>query len=127
MSFTVVPDELRAHASHLDGLVDRLDTAVAAANQVAMDDKAYGVLCAFLPPIVRAVTQNDATDALKAAVDGMKTTADNVRTAAGSYDEQDQTNAAPFEAQLREDDTTASTPARNPHLRFGVVAREAEA
>jgi Excreted virulence factor EspC, type VII ESX diderm len=101
MSYEVVPDDLRAHASHLDGLVDRLNTAVSAAGSVTMDDHAYGLLCAFLPPIVKATTEQHATDTLHAAVDGMSTTADNVRTAASNYDEQDQANAEPFQAQLR--------------------------
>ncbi|NKQ51275.1 ESX-1 secretion-associated protein [Amycolatopsis sp. K13G38] len=102
MSFEVVPDELRAHGSHLDGLVDRLHTAVDAAKTVTLDDEAYGLLCGFLPPIVNATTQDDATDTLNAAVEGVSTIADNVRTAATSYDDQDQTNAQPFQAQLRE-------------------------
>lgn len=105
-SFEVVSSELRAHASHLDGLSDRLNTAVSAAGQVSMDNQAYGILCAFLPPIVNATTQQDATDALKAAVEGMSTTADNVRTAASNYDEQEQSNAAPFQAQLDADGTS---------------------
>jgi uncharacterized protein YukE len=109
MSFEVVPDELRAHASHLDGLTDRLSTAADAANTVVMDDEAYGLLCSFLPPIVNATTQQDATDALKAAVEGMSTTADKLRTAATSYDQEDNTNAQPFEEQLRSGE--AATPA----------------
>ncbi|GAB3568643.1 type VII secretion target [Amycolatopsis endophytica] len=108
MSYEVDPDELRTHASHLDGLTDRLNTAVDAANTVAMDDSAYGLLCAFLPPIVNATTQDDAVAALKAAVEGVQITADNVRTAATSYEEQDQTNAEPFQRQLRE--ATTVTP-----------------
>ncbi|WP_236795140.1 type VII secretion target [Amycolatopsis sp. GM8] len=100
MSFEVVPDELRTHASHLDGLKDRLSTAADAAHTVVMDNGAYGLICSFLPPIVNATTQDDATDALKSAVEGMTTTADNVRSAASSYDEQDKSNAQPFERQL---------------------------
>lgn len=118
MSFEVVPDELRTHASHLDGLTDRLNTAVDAASTVVMDDSAYGLLCAFLPPIVNATTQQDATDALKAGVEGMTTTADNVRTAASNYDEQDETNAEPFEAQLRSDSGTLTK------TRVGTVVSE---
>ncbi|MDQ0383104.1 type VII secretion target [Amycolatopsis thermophila] len=102
MSYEVNPGELRTHASHLDGLTDRLGTVVDAANTVVMDDSAYGLLCAFLPPIVNATTQGDAVDALKAAVEGMRTTAGNVRTAATGYEEQDRTNAEPFQRQLRE-------------------------
>ena len=108
MSFEVVPDELRTHASHLGGLVDRLNTAVDAAGTVTMDDSAYGLLCAFLPPIVNAATQDQATETLKAAVEAMTTTADNVRTAASSYDDQDRTNAEPFQAHLREGTVASS-------------------
>jgi hypothetical protein len=99
-SFTVVSDELRAHASHLDGLVDRLNTAVSAANTVSMDNSCYGILCQFLPPIINAVTQQHATDALKASVTGMTDVAANVRTAATNYDQQDQEAGAPFQASL---------------------------
>jgi excreted virulence factor EspC (type VII ESX diderm) len=113
-SFEVVSDELRAHASHLDGLRDRLNTAVSAAGQVSMDNEAYGILCSFLPPIVNATTQQHATDTLNAAVEGMSTTADNVRTAAASYDDSEQSNAAPFKAQLAGDDGTAAQPALAP-------------
>ncbi|TNC29675.1 type VII secretion target [Amycolatopsis alkalitolerans] len=119
MSFEVVPDELRTHASHLDGLSDRLNTAVNAAGTVVMDSEAYGLLCSFLPPIVNATTQQDATDTLKSAVEGMSTTAGNVRTAASSYDERDKGNARPFEAQLRSD-ATATRMAR----RIGTAVAE---
>jgi excreted virulence factor EspC (type VII ESX diderm) len=111
MSFQVVSDELRAHASHLDGLTDRLNTAVSAAGQVTMDTEAYGVLCAFLPPIINAVTEQHATDTLHAAVQGMTDTANNVRTAASSYDDAEQSNAAPWKAQLSADgSSTGGTP-----------------
>ncbi|HET6503747.1 MAG TPA: ESX-1 secretion-associated protein [Amycolatopsis sp.] len=99
-SFTVVSDELRAHASHLDGLVDRLNTAVSAANTVSMDNSSYGILCQFLPPIINALTQQHATDTLKSSVTGMSDMATNVRTAGSSYDQQDQAAAAPFQASL---------------------------
>ncbi|GHE90313.1 hypothetical protein GCM10017786_23240 [Amycolatopsis deserti] len=102
MSYEVNPDELRTHGSHLDALSDRLNTAVDAANTVVMDDSAYGLLCAFLPPIVNATTQGDAVEALKAAAEGVRIIAGNIRTAATSYEEQDATNAEPFERQLRE-------------------------
>jgi hypothetical protein len=94
MPFEVVPDDLVAHASHLDGLVERLNTVVSAAAS-AMSDDAYGLLCAFLPPIVNP-TGERAADVLKAAVEGIQTSADNVRTAASSYQEGDDSNAAPF-------------------------------
>jgi uncharacterized protein YukE len=93
--FAVVPEELAAHASHLDGLVDRLNTALSAAGS-AMSDDAYGLLCAFLPPIVNP-TGDKAAETLKAAIDGVRTTADNIRTTAKSYQDSDQDNAKPFD------------------------------
>ncbi|MEV6905329.1 type VII secretion target [Amycolatopsis sp. NPDC051372] len=94
--FELVPDELRAHSAHLDGLVDRLNQAMSAARSVSVDNSAYGILCAFLPPVVNATTQQHANDTLGAAVKGMSSTADNIRTAAASYDQQEHSAATPF-------------------------------
>ncbi|MEV6908272.1 type VII secretion target [Amycolatopsis sp. NPDC051071] len=98
-SFDVDPDDLVAHASHLDGLVDRLDTAYGATGS-AMSAEAYGLLCAFLPPIVNP-TGERAAEAIKAAAEGVQATADNVRTAAKSYQEGDQANAEPFNRDFK--------------------------
>lgn len=99
MSFDVVVDDLRTHASHLDGLRDRLSTAVSAANTVSMSDDAYGLLCSFLPPIVNPMEQ-EGIDSLNAATEAVGTTAGNVRLAADYYDDSDQANAKPFAATL---------------------------
>jgi hypothetical protein len=100
MSYEVVAEELTAHASHLDGLTDRLNTAVDAANAVSMSDEAYGLLCSFLPPKVNPMEQ-EGLDALKAASEGVKTTADNVRTTAKDYQDTDEGNSGSFEPLLR--------------------------
>lgn len=92
--FRVEPDDLVAHASHLDGLVDRLNAAAQAANY-AMSDDAYGVLCAFLPPIINP-TGEKAKEAISGAIEGVQATADNVRTAAKSYQEGDEGQSKPF-------------------------------
>lgn len=92
--FGVEPDELVAHASHVDGLVDRLKTAVSAA-ETAMSDDAYGLLCAFLPPIVNP-TGEQAKDTVSAAVEGVQQIADNVRVAAAAYRENEQASKASF-------------------------------
>ncbi|MFJ8912181.1 type VII secretion target [Amycolatopsis sp. NPDC102389] len=97
-SFEVDPDDLTAHASHLEGLVDRLNTAHAATGS-AMSSDAYGLLCAFLPPIVNPAGER-AAETIKAAVEGIQSTADNVRTAAKSYVDGDKTNAEPFKADF---------------------------
>ncbi|KDN20999.1 type VII secretion target [Amycolatopsis rifamycinica] len=96
--FEVEPDDLIAHASHVESLVDRLGTASSAAD-TAMSDHAYGLLCAFLPPIIRP-TNEQAKDALTASAEGVRGLADNVRSAAQSYREGEEGNAQPFERQL---------------------------
>ncbi|ADJ46999.1 hypothetical protein AMES_5174 [Amycolatopsis mediterranei S699] len=96
--FEVEPDDLVAHASHVESLVDRLNTASSAAD-TAMSDHAYGLLCAFLPPIIRP-TGEQAKDALTASTEGVRGLADNVTSAAKSYQEGEEGNAQPFERQL---------------------------
>ncbi|MFG1647217.1 type VII secretion target [Amycolatopsis sp. NPDC049252] len=96
--FEVDSDDLVAHASHVEGLVDRLNTALSASDS-AMSDHAYGLLCAFLPLIIRP-TGEQAQDTLKASVEGVTGLADNVRTAAQSYRDGEEGNKQPFERQL---------------------------
>ena len=96
--FEVESDDLVAHASHVDSLVDRLHTAVSASD-AAMLDHAYGLLCAFLPPIIRP-TGEQAKDTLSASIEGVQGLADNVKTAAQSYRDGEEANAQPFERQL---------------------------
>ncbi len=95
MSFEVLPDELAAHAGHVGGLSDRLNTALDAANTVSMAGGAYGVLCSFLPPIINPVTKSG-TDAIGAAVEGMGVTSNEIRGAVETYQAGDEANAQPF-------------------------------
>jgi hypothetical protein len=95
VSFEVLPEELAAHAGHVDGLADRLDTCLDAANQVSMADGAYGVLCSFLPPIINPVTKSG-VDAIKAAVEGIGATSEDINGTVESYRASDDANAQPF-------------------------------
>ena len=97
-AFEVEADDLVAHASHLEGLVDRLNTAHTATGS-AMSPEAYGLLCAFLPPIVNP-TGERAAEAIKAAAEGIQATADNIRTAGKSYVDSDKANAEPFKGDF---------------------------
>ena len=97
-SFEVEPDELTTHAGRLDELTDRLSTTLSAANTVTMDNQAYGLLCAFLPPIVSPVQQKG-MDAIRAASEGVTTTAGNVREAADAYRETEHSNTEPLRQQ----------------------------
>jgi hypothetical protein len=96
MSFEVVSEELTAHGGHLDGLTDRLNTAVSAAEQVSMSDEAYGLLCSFLPPVINPM-EEEGMKALKAASEGVGITADNVRSTAKQYQDTDEGNSESFD------------------------------
>ncbi|CAM3763472.1 type VII secretion target [Kibdelosporangium persicum] len=98
--FAVEPDDLAAHGSHLDGLTDRLQTASAAAN-TAMSPDAYGLICAFLPPIVNP-TGEQAKDTITAAVEGIQQIAGNVRVAAEAYRNDDQAQKASFDSSFNQ-------------------------
>ncbi|MFC0115588.1 type VII secretion target [Kibdelosporangium aridum] len=97
--YGVLPDELRAHASRLNGLQDRLNTALDAANQVALGDQAYGVICSFFVPIVHAVSAPGVT-ALRGTATAMGETSVGVKTTATSYDDVEQSNTQPFAGAL---------------------------
>lgn len=97
--YEVVTDDLTAHASHLDGLADRLDTALSAAQTAAMSDDAYGLLCAFVPPIINPMEEK-ALAAVKSSGEAVRTTADNVRTAKDSYSEREEAVGTPFRNYL---------------------------
>ncbi len=108
MRFEVVPDELATHASHVSALNDRTGTALSAANTVSMDNKAYGLLCAFLPPIVNPVEQKG-MDAIKAASQALGTTAGNVRAAANAYRDNERNSTEALTNQYK-DLTALSVP-----------------
>lgn len=102
-SFNVQAEDLTAHASHLEGLTDRLQTAISAAETVSMSDEAYGLLCSFLPPIVNP-TEEEGLNALKAAKEGVTVTADNLRSTARDYQDTDDANAKslkPFDEAVK--------------------------
>jgi hypothetical protein len=94
-AFEVVPEDLVAHGSHLDGLVDRLGVAADAARTVSMSDSAYGLICQFVPPFVNPMEEK-ALAAIEAAGEAVSTSADNVRATATAYEEDDRSDADLF-------------------------------
>lgn len=92
MSFEVVAEDLVAHASHLDGLADRLGTAVSAAKTASMSDDAYGLICLFLPPVINPM-EEEGVSALEAAAEGFSALASNVKTTATEYQDTDENNS----------------------------------
>ncbi|AOS64449.1 type VII secretion target [Actinoalloteichus hymeniacidonis] len=95
-AYDVVTEDLVAHASHLEALTDRLNTAISAAETVSMSDDAYGLICQFLPPTINPM-EEEGIAALQAAVEGVTTSAENVRATADQYDETDNLSQQSFQ------------------------------
>ncbi|WP_188988740.1 type VII secretion target, partial [Saccharopolyspora thermophila] len=71
----VVIENLRSHASKVDGVVDQLNTAVDAAQQVSLDNDAYGILCRPFAWMLDPVEQHG-IETLRTAVQAMREVAD---------------------------------------------------
>ncbi|WP_188986630.1 type VII secretion target, partial [Saccharopolyspora thermophila] len=71
----VVIENLRSHASKVDGVVDQLNTAVDAAQHVSLDNDAYGILCRPFAWMLDPVEQHG-IETLRTAVQAMREVAD---------------------------------------------------
>ncbi|MET7669707.1 type VII secretion target [Micromonospora luteifusca] len=69
------PDDLIAHAAHLDRCAGNLDTAQQAGQHIRLGADAYGQLCAMMPALL--------DDLQRTLVDGIGTAASSVRDTAG--------------------------------------------
>lgn len=88
----VVVENLRAHASKVDGVVEQLGVAVDASQEVTLASDAYGILCQPFALLLDPVEQHG-VDVLKKAVEAMEETAENVRATAEDYQAVDDGNA----------------------------------
>jgi hypothetical protein len=89
--YEVLTGELGTHAGKVDGLAERLQTAVQAAQQVTMDNSAYGVLCQPFALLLDPFEQLGVR-ALQSAQESVADTAGKVRDAVQTYTGQDQTS-----------------------------------
>jgi len=87
--YEVLTDELGTHAGKVDGLAERLQTAVDAARQVSMSNGAFGVICQPFAMMLDPFEQMGIR-ALEAAKESVSGTAGNVRTASTAYEGQDE-------------------------------------
>jgi len=93
--YDVLTSELQTHAARVDGLTDRLRTAVDAARQVTMNDSAYGVICQPFAMLLQPFEQMG-VNALNQAVTTVQETAGKVRDTARDYDTTEGTEATRF-------------------------------
>ncbi|MEU1607155.1 type VII secretion target [Micromonospora matsumotoense] len=80
----VDPDDLTAHASHLDRCADSLDTAHRAGQHVRLDADAYGQLCAIMPTLLDGL-QRTLVDGVGTAAGSVRDTAGKLRSGAEGY------------------------------------------
>ncbi|SCE87472.1 Excreted virulence factor EspC, type VII ESX diderm [Micromonospora matsumotoense] len=80
----VDPDDLTAHAAHLDRCADSLDTARQAGHHVRLDADAYGQLCAIMPTLLTGL-QRTLVDGVGTAAGSVRDTAGKLRSGADGY------------------------------------------
>ncbi|SDE01195.1 type VII secretion target [Actinokineospora iranica] len=84
--------ELRAHATRLDALGERLSTAADAGRQVTMGTEAYGKICQFFVPVVQSIS-TPGIDAIAHTATTVAESAQGIRDTANAYEQNDQSNA----------------------------------
>jgi hypothetical protein len=94
--YELVPQELDAHATEIDGLTDRLRTAVDAATTVTMNNSAYGVVCQPFALLLQPFEQLG-VDTLNQAVETFSDTAGKVRDTVKSYDTTESATATTYQ------------------------------
>jgi hypothetical protein len=94
--FEVLSGELETHATRISGFADRLGAAADAANQVAMNDSAFGVVCQPFAMILNPFEQQG-VQALRQAVESMGEVGRKVKDTAKSYDQTEQAETRSYE------------------------------
>ncbi|NEW42192.1 hypothetical protein GV794_09930 [Nocardia cyriacigeorgica] len=97
-SVQVEPDELRTHATNVEGLNSPMGQALEAAKAVSAPSDAFGKLCAFLPPLFVDSVETDGITALETAITALTEDAAKLRASADSFAQADGSNAAAVKA-----------------------------
>ena len=95
--FEVLTGELTAHAGKVDGLTDRMRTAVDAANTVTMNNDAYGVVCQPFALMLQPFEELGVRT-LRQAADALTDSAKKVRDTAKSYTTTDDAQGVVFKS-----------------------------
>lgn len=91
--WAVDADQIRDHATAIDGLAGRIDTVQGASAHIARDDEAYGLLCGWIAAVLegRHQRQDELTGRLQS---NLRTAAELLRQSAAGYDAADADSAA---------------------------------
>ncbi|CAM3407485.1 type VII secretion target [Stackebrandtia soli] len=91
-TINVDPEELRTHAGSIEELIAVFDEAKGASSHIALGDESYGLLCAWIPPLMSA--KHERFDALLEQGRGLfESTAESLRSTADWYETTDGNNS----------------------------------
>jgi hypothetical protein len=80
--------QIRRHINNLEAVRARFDAVKAASAYIAQDDRAYGLLCQWLPPVLEG--RHKRQDSLIAYVEeNLTLAADELAAVAAAYDDAD--------------------------------------
>lgn len=86
--FSVVVDQLRAHARNVDGVRDRFGAVKGASAHITQNDSAYGMLCSWMPRVLQA--RHMKQDELVAYVEeNLSLVVERLKQAADAYENAD--------------------------------------
>jgi uncharacterized protein YukE len=93
--YTVDPEELRAHASNLEAIKQRIDAVMNASTFIEQDDEAYGTLCGWIAGCLesRHQTQDRITAYL---AENFTIAAEALRACAEEYETSDSESQSAF-------------------------------
>lgn len=93
--FEILGGELEGHAGKVDALVDRMRTAVDAANTVTMNNDAYGVVCQPFAMLLQPF-EEWGVRTLRQAADTLADSAKKVRDTVQAYTDTDTGESAVY-------------------------------
>lgn len=96
---SISPEAIRQHASHIAAFTNDFGLAVSAANSVAMDDDAYGVICSFLPKLFINSLEDQAIAGVKACDDLVSGAASALELVADMIEETEANTANQFSGE----------------------------
>ncbi|GAA3338285.1 hypothetical protein GCM10020358_46630 [Amorphoplanes nipponensis] len=87
--FGVRPQDLTAHAGHVEAIADQVTTAAEAGAAVRPGPDAYGKLCVMVPVMLGAL-QDVVVDGIREAAAALDDTGARLRTTAAEYEATDE-------------------------------------
>jgi hypothetical protein len=91
--FSVMTEELTAHANTIGTIADGVRQAADAGHSVRVGGDAYGKICSFLPALLGQL-QDTLIEGITSSADDLRDTTEKLRTTADRYDSADAKSSA---------------------------------